>query len=74
MHPSTETLSRNPDILGGTTVFSGTRVPVRNLMDYLASGQTVDGFLEDFPSVSRDQVMSVLRLAQEALVASADPS
>jgi len=43
-------------------------------MEYLASGQTVDAFLEDFPSVSRDQVMSVLRLAQEALVASADPS
>ena len=74
MQPSPEALRRDPDILGGTTVFSGTRVPVQNLMEYLASGQTVDAFLEDFPSVSRDQVMSVLRLAQEALVASADPS
>jgi uncharacterized protein (DUF433 family) len=74
MQPSTEALSRDPGILGGTTVFSGTRVPVQNLMDYLASGQTVNAFLDDFPAVSREQVMSVLRLAQEALVASADPS
>lgn len=74
MKTSQEILSRNPDILGGTTVFAGTRVPVENLMDYLASGQTLDDFLRDFPSVSREQVMKVLRLAQEALVAGANPS
>ncbi|MDZ7779912.1 MAG: DUF433 domain-containing protein [Gemmatimonadota bacterium] len=73
MQTNPELLSQDPEILGGTTVFSGTRVPVQNLIDYLASGQTLDEFLEDFPSVSREQAMSVLRLAQEALVAGASP-
>jgi uncharacterized protein (DUF433 family) len=72
MEPSSEALSRDPEILGGIPVFAGTRVPVRNLIDYLASGQNLDAFLADFPSVTRDQAMRVLRLAQEALVASAD--
>jgi uncharacterized protein (DUF433 family) len=74
MQTNAEVLSRDPEVLGGTTVFSGTRVPVRNLIDYLASGQTLDEFLEDFPSVSRDHAMRVLRLAQEALVAGANPA
>jgi uncharacterized protein (DUF433 family) len=74
MQTKPELLSQDPEILGGTTVFSGTRVPVQNLIDYLASGQTLDEFLEDFPAVSREQAMKVLRLAQEALVAGADPS
>ena len=67
-------LSRDPEIQGGVPVFAGTRVPVENLMDYLASGQPLDAFLDDFPSVSREQAMKVLRLAQEALVAVASPS
>lgn len=74
MQTDSEVLSCSPEILGGTTVFSGTRVPVQNLIDYLVSGQTLDEFLEDFPSVSREQAMKVLRLAQEALVAGANPS
>lgn len=74
METRQEVLSRSPEILGGTPVFAGTRVPVQNLIDYLASGDTLDDFLNDFPSVSRDQVMKVLRLAQEALVAGASSS
>ena len=74
MQTNTEVLSRDPEILGGAPVFTGTRVPVQNLIDYLASGETLDAFLNDFPSVTREQAMKVLRLAQEALVASADSS
>lgn len=74
MQANTEVLSRDPEILGGAPVFTGTRVPVQNLIDCLASGETLDAFLEDFPSVTREQAMKVLRLAQEALTASADPS
>lgn len=74
MHANTEVLSRDPEILGGAPVFTGTRVPVQNLIDYLASGETLDAFLNDFPSVTREQAMKVLRLAQEARTASADPS
>jgi len=48
------------DILGGTPVFPGTRVPVQSLIDYLESGDTVNGFLHDFPSVSRNQVVDAL--------------
>lgn len=74
MRADTEVLSRDPEIQGGALVFAGTRVPVQNLMDYLASGQTLDAFLLDFPSVTRGQAMRALRLAQEALVASAGSS
>ena len=55
-----EPIDRNPDILGGTPVFAHTRVPVRILMEYLEAGDRLDDFLEDFPSVSRDQAVSVL--------------
>ena len=51
---------RNPDILGGTPVFAGTRVPVRTLMDHMEAGDRLDEFLEDFPSVSRWQAIAVL--------------
>lgn len=73
MEIDTEVLTRDPEILGGVPVFTGTRVPLQNLMDYLTSGQPLDAFLDDFPSVSREQAMRVLRLAQEALGASASP-
>ncbi len=55
----------DPDILGGTPCFAGTRVPVKTLFDVLEHGRTVDGFLEGFPSVSREQVVAVLELARE---------
>ena len=74
MQTDAEVLSRDPEILGGAPVFTGTRVPVQNLIDYLASGQPLDAFLTDFPSVTREQAMKALRLAQEALVAGAGSS
>jgi uncharacterized protein (DUF433 family) len=62
----------DPDILGGTPCFAGTRVPVKTLFDLLERGRTVDYFLEGFPTVSRDQVIAVLETARERLFASAD--
>jgi len=56
-------IDRSADILGGTPVFRGTRVPVRTLVDYLEAGQRLDEFLEDFPSVGREQAVAVLELA-----------
>ena len=61
----------DPDILGGTRVFVGTRVPLRNLIDYFEHGYNLDEFLDDFPSVSRDQVLGALELAHKALISSA---
>jgi len=59
------------DILGGTPVFVGTRVPVKTLLDYLAAGEALDVFLDHFPSVSREQAVAALELAKEMLVAHA---
>lgn len=64
-----ELIVSSPDILGGTPVFAGTRVPIRNLTDYLEAGDTLDEFLADFPSVSREQAVAVLERAKEALLA-----
>ena len=55
---------RDPDILGGTPVFVGTRVPVKSLYDYLEAGDSLDEFLDSFPSVSRDQAIAALELAR----------
>lgn len=57
----------DPEILGGTPVFRGTRVPVASLFEYLADGLSVDYYLETFPSVSRDQVLAVLRHGQRQI-------
>lgn len=54
--------SRNPEVLGGIPVFYGTRVPVHNLIDYLASGETIDAFLDDFPTVTREQAVRFLEM------------
>lgn len=64
----------DPDILGGTPVFVGTRVPVRALIDYLAGGQPLAEFLEDFPTVTRDQAVAALQLAAQSLVVNARPA
>ncbi|HEV3113011.1 MAG TPA: DUF433 domain-containing protein [Candidatus Binataceae bacterium] len=61
----------DPEILGGTPVFVGTRVPLRNLIDYLEDGYSLDEFLDDFPSVSREQAIAALEAAHEALIADA---
>ena len=62
---------RAPEILGGTPVFVGTRVWVKNLFDYLEAGDSVDQFLTSFPSVTREQAVAALELAGEALAADA---
>ena len=60
---------RSDEILGGTPVFAGTRVPVKTLFDYLEGGDTLDEFLEDFPAVSREHAVKVLERMKEALLA-----
>jgi uncharacterized protein (DUF433 family) len=57
----------DPDIQGGIPVFAGTRVPVRNLFDYLEGGDRLDDFLKSFPSVTREQAIATLELARQAL-------
>ena len=61
----------SPDRLSGTPVFAGTRVPVQTLVDYLEAGDSLDDFLADFPSVSREHAIAVLELAKSALLAKA---
>ena len=64
-------ISRNPDVMGGTPVFAGTRVPIQTLLDYLEAGDSIDTFLDGFPSVSREQVIDFLEQAKDRLVAAA---
>ena len=61
-------IQRTPGVLGGTPVFRGTRVPVQTLIDYLESGDRLEDFLDDFPTVSREQAVAALHLAKEALI------
>jgi uncharacterized protein (DUF433 family) len=60
---------RNPDILGGIPCFRGTRVPFQNLLDYLEAGDTLDEFLEQFPTVTREMAIGALETAKESLLA-----
>jgi uncharacterized protein (DUF433 family) len=64
----------DPEIMSGTPVFVGTRVPVQTLLDYLEAGQPLSEFLEDFPTVSREQAVAALEQAKAALLASARPA
>ncbi len=59
---------KDPEILGGTPVFRGTRVPFQALLDYLEGGQTLAEFLEDFPTVTREQAVAALEAAKSLLV------
>jgi uncharacterized protein (DUF433 family) len=59
---------RDPEILGGTPVFVGTRVPVQTLLEYLEAGDPLDEFLLDFPSVTREQAVAVLELAKDLIL------
>jgi uncharacterized protein (DUF433 family) len=61
----------DPDILGGTPVFVGTRVPLQALIDYLEGGHPLEEFLDDFPSVTREQAIAALEQAKEHLIADA---
>jgi uncharacterized protein (DUF433 family) len=63
-----QVISSDPEIQGGAVVFAGTRVPLKNLIDYLEAGDSLEEFLDDFPSVTREQAVAALELAKEALV------
>jgi len=67
MADATPAVHSDPDILGGTPVFRGTRVPFRNLIDYLERGYSVEEFVDAFPTVTREQVVASLEAAHEAL-------
>ena len=64
-------LSRNPEVMSGAVCFKGTRVPLQNLFDYLEGSSSLEEFLEDFPSVSREVVIAVLETAKTSLLADA---
>ena len=68
MAVSVSFIHRDPEILGGTPCFRGTRVPFRNLLDYIETGETLDEFLEDFPSVTREMAIGALEKAKELLL------
>jgi uncharacterized protein (DUF433 family) len=61
---------RDPEVMGGTPVFCGTRVPVQTLLDYIEAGDSIDEFLEGFPTVTREQVIAFLEQAKDKLVES----
>jgi uncharacterized protein (DUF433 family) len=67
---SKSVVSKSPDVMGGTPVFDGTRVPVQTLLDYLEAGDTIDEFLNGFPAVKREQVIAFLEEAKDRLVES----
>ena len=71
MNPRPSVIHSDPEILEGTPVFVGTRVPFQNLLDYLEAGDTLDEFLDDFPTISREQAIAALEQAKEALLADA---
>jgi uncharacterized protein (DUF433 family) len=68
---NTYLVSRNPEIMSGALCFTGTRVLVKNLFDYLEGSSSLEDFLEDFPSVSREKAVAVLEAARERLIADA---
>jgi uncharacterized protein (DUF433 family) len=64
-------VARSPDVMGGTVVFYGTRVPVQTLLDYLEAGESIDDFVEGFPSVTRAQVIAFLEEAKDRMIKAA---
>jgi uncharacterized protein (DUF433 family) len=67
-----QVISKSPEVLSGTPVFTGTRVPIKNLMDYVRAGDSIETFLEDFPSVKREQIDAVLLFAETLLLERVD--
>ncbi len=65
-------ISRSPEVMGGTAVFHGTRVPVQTLLDYIEGGETIDEFLLGFPTVTREQVIRFFELARDRLIEAAE--
>ncbi len=74
MPRSSPVVHSDPEILSGTPVFVGTRVPVQSLFDYLEAGDTLDEFLRQFPSVQREQAIEALAFARDTLLTSARPA
>ena len=74
MPSNSDVVHSDPDILSGTPVFVGTRVPVQSLFDYLEAGDTLDEFLRQFPSVTREQAVAALELARDTLLTRARPA
>ena len=68
MPMSQPVVCRDPEVMGGTPVFCGTRVPVQTLTEYLEAGDSIDRFLEGFPSVTREQVIAFLEEAKERVI------
>ena len=68
MYPAVITV--DPEVLGGTPVFRGTRVPVKSLFDFLEKGDSIEEFLENFPTVQREQIIALLETARKSVVAS----
>ena len=62
-------ISASPDVMGGTPVFAGTRVPVQTLLDYVEAGDSINGFLDGFPTVKREQIIGFLEEAKERMIA-----
>ncbi|HEV7374884.1 MAG TPA: DUF433 domain-containing protein [Pyrinomonadaceae bacterium] len=65
---SRQIITSSPDVMGGTPVFVGTRVPVQTLLDYLKAGESIDDFLDGFPTVTREQVIAFLEEAEEQII------
>lgn len=63
----TKVVSISKDVMGGTPVFAGKRVPIQTLVDFLTAGDTIDDFLEGFPTVSREQVVEYLRQSEQEM-------
>lgn len=66
---STSVIVSNPEIMGGTPVFRGTRVPVQTLMEYLEAGESINDFLDGFPTVPKEQIIAFLEEAKEKILA-----
>jgi uncharacterized protein (DUF433 family) len=74
MRPQTSAIHSDPDVMGGTPVFIGTRVPFETLLDYLEAGEPLSEFLDDFPTVSRELAVTALEQAKDAVLARAHSS
>ena len=74
MSDAARIVQRSSKIMGGTPVFAGTRVPIQTLLDFLEAGDRLDDFLDEFPTVTREQAVAFLELAKEAAVAEASSS
>jgi uncharacterized protein (DUF433 family) len=68
MNLENSVISASPDIMGGTVVFAGTRVPVQTLFDYLKGGESIDSFLDGFPTISREQVIIFLEETERQVI------